>query len=155
MAEFLGPQLIPRVFWPTKPDPPESLMRKTAIYTGAPFEVSLSTMGQIADSYRAAGWLGTALWLSLLGVFTAWLYIQGPYRNSFPGKVFFVTVLSQILRYDAEMLFTIIQLLQFAILLWVVINWGLFFPAESRRTETVARSASPVYPASVERSDRS
>lgn len=154
MAEFLAPQLIPRVFWPSKPDPPESLMRKTTIYTGAPFEVSLSTMGQVADSYRAAGWLGTALWLWLLGAFAAWLYIQGPYRNSFPGTVFFVTVLSQILRYDTEMLFTVIQLLQFATLLWMVTHWGLFFPAKSSRAETVAPTGSPMRPISVERDDR-
>lgn len=146
MAEFLAPQLIPRVFWPSKPDPPESLMRKTTIYTGAPFETSLSTMGQIADSYRAAGWLGTALWLWLLGAFAAWLYIQGPYRNSFPGTVFSVTVLSQILRYDGEMLFTFIRLLQFATLLWVVTYWGLFFPVKSSRTETVAPTGSSMYP---------
>ncbi len=111
-------------------------------------------MGQIADSYRAAGWLGTALWLWLLGAFAAWLYIQGPYRNSFPGTVFFATVLSQILRYDTEMLFTVIQLLQFATLLWMLTHWGLFFPAKSSRAEAVAPTGSPMRPISVEQNNR-
>lgn len=136
MVEFLIPQLVPRVFWPSKPAPPELLMRKTTLYFGAPFETSLATLGQVADSYRAAGWLGTAVWHSLLGIFAAWLYIQGPYRKSYPGTVFSIIVLSQILRYDKDMLLTIIQMLQFATVLWLIVNWVLFLPDESNIIET-------------------
>ncbi len=137
MAEFLPAQLIPRVIWPAKPNMPDALLYKTAIYTGAPFETSLSTLGQFADSYRAGGWIWVVVWLLALGVFSGWLYVQGPYRKSFPGTVFFVTILSQILRYDKEMLLTVIQLLQFGTLLWILINWGLFLPAKPRKTETI------------------
>lgn len=150
MAEFLPAQLIPRVLWPVKPNMPDALMYKTTIYTGAPFETSLSTLGQFADSYRAGGWIGTFAWLLVIGVFSGWLYVQGPYRRSFPGTVFFVTVLSQILRYDKEMLLTIIQLLQFATLLWILINWGLFVPARRRRAEAAALAVPSSHAAPVE-----
>jgi hypothetical protein len=135
MVQYFFPQLIPRVVWPGKPSERPALLLITTTYGSAEREYSLSSIGLMADSYRAGGWLVLAGFSLFLGVFMAWLYIRGPARGRLAETVFCVVVLTQFLRYDSEITTLLINLLQFGLLMWLILRYFMFTsspgPAES------------------------
>jgi len=125
MKSFFS-QLIPRVIWPGKPTERPQLLMITTTYLDAPTEYSFSEIGLIADCYRAGGWVFVVVFFLVLGGGFSWLYIQGPVSGNLAGIVFYVTVLTQLIRYENYIATTLISLIQFLPLIWVII-WLLMF----------------------------
>jgi len=140
MAEAFVPQLVPRVFWPGKPLTRSPLLLITTVYGGAISEHSFSTLGLVADSYRAGGWVATVIFFLILGAFMAWLYVQGPVRDSLMGIVFYTTLLSYIILYDRDFSTLLVNLIQFGPLIWILIRWVLFSSPTKRASVTTVPS---------------
>lgn len=121
MLQWFFPQLIPRLFWPTKPTERPSILNITTTYYGTQQEYSFSEIGLFADSYRAGGWIIVVVWFLISSVFLAWLYLQGPGSENLAGIVFYIVMITQIFRYDGDITTTVLRLLQFGPLLWLVI----------------------------------
>jgi hypothetical protein len=138
MVEYFFPQLIPRVLFPFKSTERPSLYMITTTYGGAPSEYSFTAIGQFADSYRAGGWATVIIWFGVLGIFTAWLYLEGPGSGNLAGTVFYITVLTLILRYDFDTATILIQLIQFGILLWLIVMRGMFVWMKKPQDVTVS-----------------
>ena len=143
MVEYFFPQLIPRVLFPFKSTERSSLYMITTMYGGATYEYSFTAIGQFADSYRAGGWPIVIIWFSALGIFTAWLYLQGPGSGNLAGTVFYITLLTLILRYDFDIVTILIQLIQFSILLWLIVTRGMFEWTGGHERTLTGANASP------------
>jgi hypothetical protein len=121
MAAWFFPQMIPRLFWPNKPTDRPAILYITSTYTGAPSEYTLSDIGLFADAYRAGGWIIVMICFFVLAFLLAWLYLQGPGNKNIAGTVFYVIMITQIIRYEGDITTTAIRVIQFAPLLWFAI----------------------------------
>ena len=133
MAEYFLRQLIPRVLWPNKPTDRPSFLLITTTYSGAHTEYSFSEIGLFADSYRAGGWPFVVIWFMALGAFSAWLYRQGPGSGNMAGTVFYIAMLTGVLRYEREVTTLLLRLIQFGPLIWIITMFVMFVPLRHRK----------------------
>jgi len=119
-------QLVPRVFWPGKPVKQPEFLKIATVYTGARAEYAFAAIGLPADAYRAGGWAFVIIFFFILGAFMAWLYVRGPGRGTLFGVVLYITLIFYILTYDQDISTMLIHLIQFGLLTWLVLKWGLF-----------------------------
>jgi hypothetical protein len=131
--EFIT-QLIPRLIWPDKPAERSSLAYITSTYTEARSEYVFSEIGLVADSYRAGGLLTVVFFFIFLSSLLAYLYVQGPFRNNTPGIVLFIVIITQIIRYEGEISTTLLRLIQFVPLLWIIIFRVIYTKPENQET---------------------
>lgn len=133
MAINFFPQLIPRAIWPAKPTERPHLLMVTTTYLNAPYEYSFSEIGLIADSYRAGGWVFMVIWFLLVGAFFSWLYLQGPGSGNLAGTIFYITVITQLIRYENDISTTLVTMIQFAPIIWGIIWAVMFIPTRVRK----------------------
>jgi len=136
MVEAFGLQVIPRAFWPGKPLTRFPLLMITTLYGGAKTEYSFSSIGLVADAYRAGGWIIVVFFFFVFGAFIAWLYVQGPLSETLSGIVFYTTLLANIILYDKDISTLLINLIQFGPLIWIMIRWVLFSSPHKRNSVT-------------------
>jgi hypothetical protein len=134
MIKNFFPQLIPRVLWPSKSTERPQLLMITSTYLDAPTEYSFSEIGLIADSYRAGGWVFVVVFFLIIGAGFSWLYLQGPGSGNLAGTIFYVIILTQLIRYENDIATTLISLVQFAPLIWGIVWLLMFHPHRWKRT---------------------
>ena len=130
LAEYFIPQLVPRMLFPSKASGIPAVLSITQTYIGV--GTSLAAIGLFADSYRAGGWFFVVIWFSLFGVLGARVYSLGPAGNHFAGTVIYVTLLMHIMRYDGDITTTMLHLIQWGSLLWLVVMRVMFVPTHGR-----------------------
>lgn len=119
MLNDFFPQLIPRLFWPSKSITRSPLMMITMTYGGASSEYSFSSIGIIADAYRAGGWLFVIFFCGLLGAFLQRVYSKA-IEVSNPAYTSLYIVLLSVVLIDREVSTILINLIQFGLLLWLI-----------------------------------
>jgi len=130
LLESLVVQLVPRILWRAKPTA-LVLYDITGLYYGLP-SATFSAIGLFADSYRAGGWIASAIIMALIGVIGAWLYQRGPGHDDLAVIALYLIVLTRIITYDNSLASPVLDLLQKGIPIWLLLKFVMFsaVPAE-------------------------
>lgn len=128
MLSLIMQQVIPRLFWPSKTTARPEFYMIYSFYLGHPGETTFVAPGLFGEAYRTGGWLFVIFGFWVLGVFAAWLYHKGPARGNLPGTAFYLMLMTRIIVYDRELMVTIVHLLQFGSLAWLLTMRVMFEP---------------------------
>lgn len=123
---WIIPQAIPRLFWPDKPTARPEFLYITSTYTNATSEYTLSEIGLFADAYRMGGWLFVIIFSTILAILMAWLYHIGPIRQNAVWLIFYIIIITQVIRYEYDIATTILKILQFTPLVWIIITYFIY-----------------------------
>ncbi len=130
LLESIATTIIPRFIWPDKPTARPNIYNISTNYLGAKQELSFAASGQIADAYRIGGILFLIIWLVFIAWFTSILYKAGPAEGNIYGTGFYLLVITTIITYDDDVFSTLMRLLQFGIILFIM-NKYVFFNHKS------------------------